>query len=253
MIEIGELILIPGLPAAIHRESRTAIIADLHLGFEGEVAQSGVFLPRLQLKKSIALIEELKERKVSRLVIDGDIKNSFSKLTIQEREEIIKFLGRARELFEDVVLVRGNHDNYLSIITEKMDVMLVPHMKISDGVFVVHGHRESLEALKFRQIIIGHEHPSLSIKDEIGSVIKLPCFLRIPLKRRRGKEILVLPASGYYQAGNPVTLDQNSYLSPLIRKYGDIKRAIPVVLDIEGNGLLEFPPLGAMEKLIGEG
>lgn len=253
MITVGEVSLLPGFPAAFHRELRTAIIADLHLGYEEEVAQSGIYLPKKQLRMALLLIESLSSVGVKRLIINGDIKNSFSKLTIQEREEIIKFFGRARDLFDEVVLIRGNHDNYVSIITDKMDVKLLPNMKLGKSVFILHGHRESSEALKHDLIIIGHEHPSLTLRDEIGSFLKLPCFLRIPVKGSKKKEILVLPAAGYYQSGNPVSLNPESYLSPLIRKHGNIKMGIPIVLDVENKDLLEFPPLGAMEELIGEG
>lgn len=252
MIEIGEIRLIPGTPAILHRDSRAAIIADLHLGFEGEMAQAGIYLPRVQLAKAISLIEFLSSIGNKKLIIDGDIKNSFSKLTLQEREEIIKFLGRAKDLFDEVILVRGNHDNYVSIITDKMDVKLVPNLKLSDKVFILHGHRESMEALRYEIIIIGHEHPSLTIRDEIGSVIKLPCFLRVPLKGKRKREVLVLPAAGYYQSGNPISLSPEAYLSPLIKLYGDIRNSVPIVVDTEGKDLIEFPPLGAMEGLIRE-
>ncbi|MGC8679586.1 MAG: metallophosphoesterase [Fervidicoccaceae archaeon] len=252
MITIGEIDLIPGMPAVIHRASNVAIIADLHLGFEEEMAKAGIYLPRLQLSRALSLIEYLKSIGVKKLIIDGDIKNSFNKLTVQEREEIIKFLGKAKDLFDEVVLVRGNHDNYVSIITDKMDVKLVPNLRLSEKVFVLHGHRESSEALKHELIIIGHEHPSLSIRDEIGSIFKLPCFLRVPLKGSRKREILVLPAAGYYQSGNSISLDPTNYLSPLIKNHGNIMRAVPIVIDMEGKDLLEFPPLGAMEELVRE-
>lgn len=249
MVEVGELLLLPGIPAVLHKNTATAIIADLHLGFEDEMAEVGVYLPRRQLTKAIALIEELRNLGAKRLVINGDIKNSFNKLTFQEREEIIKFFGKAKDMYDDVVLVRGNHDNYVSIITEKMDVRLVPHLKLSEHTFIIHGHRESEEALRHKIIIIGHEHPSFNIRDEIGSVLKMPCFLRVPLKSRK-KEILVLPAAGFYQSGNPISLSSEGYLSPLIRKYGDINMAVPIVIDAESRDLIEFPPLGAMEGLV---
>lgn len=248
MIEVEDMVLVPGRPAVYNKVSQTLVIADLHLGYEDEVAQQGIFLPQVQLKKAINMIIELQElTKAKILVINGDIKNSFNKLTMKEREEIIRFFGKAKEIFDEVILVRGNHDNYVPIITEKMEIPVVNFYKISEKSVAIHGHEIIEEVLKYSLIIIGHEHPAVVLKDELGSLMKIPVFLKVPLKNE--KKLLVLPAAGYYQSGNPVTLDIRNYLSPIVREFGLIEQAVPILVDQEGKDLIEFPTLVSLQKL----
>ncbi|HEW64479.1 metallophosphoesterase [Fervidicoccus fontis] len=250
MLNLGEFSIIAGEPAIFHEASQSIIIADLHLGFEDEAAESGVFLPKMQLKKAIDLIIRLKElTKAKKLIINGDIKNSFNRLTIQEREEIIRFFGKSKDLYDEVILVRGNHDNYVSIIAEKMNVPIVESYKLSNMTILLHGHKLTEEIFSYKNIIIGHEHPSFTIKDEIGSVVKMPCFLKVPLKN--GSNVIVIPAAGYYQSGNPISLIRENYLSPIIREYGIIDEIVPIIIDTYNKDLIEFPTLKAIEESFG--
>ncbi len=248
MLEIlarNSIKLVPGYPAVYIDKTRDLIIADLHLGFEEEASKAGVYIPRLQLRKGIEMLRDLHEKTPARrLVIDGDLKHTFDKLTIQEREETTKFLAVAKDLFSEVILVRGNHDNYVTIVTERFDVEVLEAYRPTNEILVVHGHKEP-EVHDYNIIIIGHEHPALRIEDELGAIAKIPCFLIVPLKE--GAIALVLPASGYYQTGNDVTCNPENYLSPIIRGKGNVENAIPVIYGKEF-GLMEFPVLKTLCK-----
>ncbi len=251
LIKVGSVKLLPGYPAALDSREKIVIIADLHLGYEEAMASQGILLPKIQYKKAVQLIENLSRKtKAETLIINGDIKNSFDRLTPQERIEIIKFLSKAKELYSDVIIVRGNHDNYVSIIADRMDVKMTDSFVIDESTLVIHGHKivEGIE--KYKLIIIGHEHPSFNLRDSIGSIMKLPCFLRVPTTL--GNEVLVLPPAGYYQAGNPVSLSREDYLSPIIREYGKIEDAIPIVIDVSSESLFEFPPLKIVFEALAE-
>ena len=245
--------IVPGKPALYNKQAKAIVIADLHLGFESEAVKEGLYLPRLQLRKAKELVEKLsREVGAPLLVINGDLKHTFEKLTMQEREELSKFLAHAREYFSDIVLVRGNHDTFVTIITDRFDVDVVESFRLDSETMLVHGHRKYHRDLDrdIKYVVIGHEHPAVKISDELGSVAKYPCFLQMPLKD--GRTLIVLPAAGYYQTGNPVTLDSSQYLSPIVRELGVVPEAVPIVFAPEGRSF-EFPPLGEMADLLGGG
>ncbi|MEM1619883.1 MAG: metallophosphoesterase [Fervidicoccaceae archaeon] len=249
-MDFGPLSIVSGYPALYHRVDKTAIIADLHLGFESEAQREGVYLPRLQLRKALELIRGLSEAvEPKKLVIDGDVKQCFSRLSSQEREELSRIFAEAKDRFERVELVRGNHDNYVNLIASRFDIPLVDELGLSGGVLVLHGHVEpKREPRAGELLVIGHEHPALRIPDELGGVVKIRSFLFVPL--RTGAVAVVLPAAGYYQVGNVVTLIREHYLSPIIRKYGVLEEAVPVVVE-PGEAPLEFPPLRSLFELVG--
>lgn len=239
-----DLFLPIGYPALYVKGLKTVVISDLHLGFESAVSSEGIYLPRVQLKKAIDLITNLsKITEAEILVINGDLKHVFEKLTVQEREESTKFLSVAKDFFKEIILVRGNHDNYISVVTDRFDIPIVEKLELNQETVALHGHFYNEEILRYKYIVIGHEHPSLRVPDELGGVLRFPCFLLTPL--RNGSTVIVLPAAGHYQTGNPVTLDENQYLSPIMREQGVIGESVPYVIDY-GKLTLEFPRLSKL-------
>jgi putative SbcD/Mre11-related phosphoesterase len=240
----SDLYLLVGYPALYVKSVRAVVISDLHLGFESAVSSEGIYLPRVQLKKAIDLVTNLsKITNAEKLIINGDLKHVFEKLTLQEREESTKLLSVAKDYFKEIVLVRGNHDNYISVVTSRFDIPILEKLELNPETVALHGHIYEEEALRYKYIVIGHEHPSLRIPDELGGVLRFPCFLVTPL--RNSSTAIVLPAAGHYQTGNPVTLDENQYLSPLIKKQGIIGESVPYVVEY-GKITLEFPRLSKL-------
>ena len=248
----GDLWIVPGYPALYVPSLRYIVVADLHLGFEEEMAQRGIYLPRIQLDKLILMLEELLDMLGSRvegIIIDGDVKHSFSRLTRQEREEVDELLSFLKHRGLKVEVVRGNHDNYLPIVAGRYGVKIkesIAHL----GVMFTHGHKYVEPPGPGGAIVIGHEHPVLVIRDSMGSIIRLPCFLNVPLDT--GGRLIVMPAAGPYQSGNPVSMARSQYLSPIIRRHGLVEHAKPYVVD-KDIGVLEFPSLGAMADLLEAG
>ncbi len=248
--------LVVDTPFAYLRGSRALVIADAHLGFEEAMGEAGLYLPRGQLKQ---LIQDLGAAfnmlDISQVIIAGDLKHRFEKLGVQEKKEIEEILSFFKKKSSNVVFIRGNHDNYASIVTSRFGVEPRPYYKV--GAFlIIHGHQGLGEAISedllrdVEVIIYGHEHPSISIRDRLGKIAKFPCFLEIPL--RIGDRVfrgLVMPASGSYQAGSPVTTIRSNYLSPITRAYGDIGNAKPYIL-ARGDGIFELPALGYIQDLI---
>ncbi len=240
----------------LYIDGASAIVAaDLHLGFEEDMARQGFFIPRAQLRKAVntftRVVEELGG--VEKVIIAGDLKHAFDRLLRQERYEVRELLDLLLKRLgvRQVVVIRGNHDNYLPIVLKDYSIELkVDYLvKVSDiRIYITHGHLD-LE-LKGDLTIIGHEHPSIGIVDELGLLTKVHCYLEMP--STLDTRIIVLPAMGAYQAGNKITLNREDYLSPIVKKYGVIEEAEPIAV-IEGTGLLELPPLidlfSSMDKM----
>jgi len=234
LVEVSPGILaVEGLPAVVVEESRTLIIADVHLGYEDAMARTGVFLPRLQLRKAIRVLSDALASLPwpARVVINGDLKHVFERLTRQEKAEIARL---ARWLSTDsrvkeAILVRGNHDTFVAPLLGDLGIDLVEDcLEVGSGIVAAHGHKRP--SCTFETAIIGHEHPSIQV-DVGGARVRLPVMLDVPLKG--GQRVLVLPALGAYQTGRVVTLERSEYMSPLIREDGLVGEAEVWVVDRE--------------------
>ncbi len=244
--------IIGGIPAVYARRLRAVILADLHLGFEEEAARQGYYVPRIQLRRSLEVLERaLDETDAGWVILAGDVKHCFSRLLRSEREELSRLFDFLRRRGVRVTVVRGNHDNYLPLVAKEYGVEIVDEL-YADGILVVHGHRKPGDEYRGRveAVVIGHEHPSIRLRDRIGFIAKLPAFLSAPYPRL-GARLLVLPAVGQYQTGTTVTLSPDTYLSPILREEIPLDQVKPYVL-AEELGVLEFPELGLLEDLLEE-
>ncbi len=223
----------------------TLVISDLHLGFEEDLARQGIFLPRRQFYHVIKVIEKILDLlgdSIETIIVNGDLKHCFDRLLRQEKKEVSHFIEYLLDKKIDLVIIRGNHDNYLPIVLKNYSVKLYEDYRVSIGdqkILVTHGHKDvDIENVDY--VIIGHEHPSLAIADKLGVLTKVHVYLKVPTIVNN--EIIVLPAFGIYQAGNRITLDKDNYLSPIVRKYGVVEEAVPYAI-IENEPVIELPKL----------
>jgi len=227
-------------------ELKAMLLADVHLGFEEYMATKGLFLPRLQLEKVIEIIERgLSYVNVDALVIVGDVKHLFDKLGRKESKDLREFLTYVKKKFSRVILVRGNHDNFVYSLSQRYGIEFYESLQIGSALFI-HGHKD-FQLDNYSTIIIGHEHPSIVLKDPVTETTsKFPCFLKVPLQN--SSTLVILPAAGAYQSGTAVSTSTESFLSPVVKKYGILRSAIPYVI-VEADGVYELPTLAAIEEL----
>ncbi len=158
-------------------------VADLHLGYEGVLQREGVAIPRRQKAVMMEAIAKIVHGHSPDLVlVNGDFKHDFSRNLDEEWlevKEVLRFLSdRAR-----LVIVRGNHDNYLPDILRDLGIELRRSYKAGRYVFT-HGHWD----VKTKSpVIIGHEHPSLKLRDSLGAVLSVPAFVA-------SEDCIVMPA-----------------------------------------------------------
>ncbi len=223
MFSILQHLFIPcPLPALYIKPLDVLCIADLHLGYEGIMAEYyGVFLPKVQfheemenLKKLLNSFKKLPEK----IILNGDIKHEFSETSYHEFREVSEILRFLESNFKEIILVKGNHDNFIARVTKKFEkVNLVDFYEEKDFVFF-HGHKliKNGNELKDKTVIMAHEHPSIVFYSSAGRKEKVPCFLH---GKVNAFELCVMPAFSTLAQGSEINLlPKEELLSPLLKK-----------------------------------
>jgi hypothetical protein len=202
--------IIPGVRASNDRclvldEGPTVVIGDLHLGYERALEGEGIYLPRINtgsIRDSLNRIICRYEPK--RIVLLGDIKHDFARAPYECRTEVTRIIRMLTEAAE-VIVVRGNHDNFLQNILSDIGIELLDFVDIA-GFRLEHGHIDSGK----RPVIIGHEHPSVRISGAMSGSLKLQCFLYL-----EDPGVLVIPPFSPFSSGNDVSSE--SFMSAACR------------------------------------
>ncbi|WP_435007338.1 metallophosphoesterase [Tundrisphaera lichenicola] len=166
--------------AAVHPVERTAVIADVHLGYEWARASGGDCLPAHSLAETLAKLSTLLGRvPISRLVVAGDLVESPApcRRTASDLRSLYEWLD---DRGVEMVPVLGNHDPQRS--------SKIPLTLEVAGWTIAHGHRP----IKATRTISGHHHPVLR-----AGGLTAPCFVV-------GPRSIVLPAFTPNAAGLPV-------------------------------------------------
>ncbi|MBS3090653.1 metallophosphoesterase [Candidatus Pacearchaeota archaeon] len=175
------------------KKQKVLILADLHIGYEEALNKQGVLVPRTQFKETKRKIEELlQEVKLKIIVINGDLKHEFGGISRQEWHETLGILDLLREKAK-VILIKGNHDRILEPIARKKGLEIKEFYCIdSEKICILHGNevRIEKEVNNAKILIIGHEHPAISLQEGMKSEI-YKCFL---LGRWKGKKLIVMPS-----------------------------------------------------------
>jgi len=191
------------------------IISDVHLGYEDSLQAEGVFLPKFQLKDTMERLERiLKEAKPKVVVISGDLKHEFGRISSQEWRDILKLIDLILQYADKIVIVKGNHDPILGPIARKRGIELVREHRIGD-VLVAHGDYEP-ELGKgnkgIKTIIMGHEHPAITVEDKVRRE-RFKCFL---VGKYRRRTLIAQPSFFLLTEGSDVLKER--LLSPLLRR-----------------------------------
>lgn len=217
-MEIVRGIEIVGKHGIFLAQHRALVIADLHIGYEAALEKQGIMVPCSQypkMKQDIANM--LNACKPEMLIINGDVKHEFGEATRQEWGETLDLLSFLEGKKLKLVVVRGNHDNFLIPILKKHSIELKDPCFMLGNFLFFHGHKQ-LDLQMFvsaENLIMAHEHPAIVLRDELGVKRKFKCFLK---GRFHGKNLIVLPAFSPLAEGSEVNLTRREeLLSPLLR------------------------------------
>lgn len=215
---------------------KTLVICDTHIGFEEALNKQGILIPRFQFTEIIKRLEKiLKKIKVKTIIINGDIKHEFGTISEQEWRHTLKlldFLGKHGK----ITLIKGNHDTILGPIAKKRNIQIKDYVILKD-ILIIHGDKlnKDIEKLikKNKVIIIGHEHPAVSLKE--GSRVELyKCFLKGKFKR---KNLIVQPSFNLVTEGTDVLKEK--LLSPFLQGNLDKFNVFIVADKVYGFGKLK--------------
>ncbi len=163
-------------------EERTAIVADLHLGFAWAQRRRGELWPLTDAgarERLVALCEELRPR---RLVLAGDVVHAPNPAP----EEARLIDGTLAELAAraEVICLAGNHDRGRDFAAEWR----------TEGVRAIHGDELPAGPEEGVLTVVGHFHPVMKLRDASGIKRRHRAFLR-------GRGVLVLPAFSPFASG----------------------------------------------------
>ncbi|MBU0628903.1 MAG: metallophosphoesterase [Nanoarchaeota archaeon] len=213
-MEITKGIGVIGLSLYLKKEN-TLVISDTHIGYEESLNKQGVLIPRFQFKEIIKRLENIfkKTGKVDKIIINGDIKHEFGTISEQEWRHTLRLLDFLGRHCNELVLIKGNHDKVLGPIAEKRKVKVVEEYKVG-SILIIHGDKipdeKRLKGIK--TIIIGHEHPAVSVKE--GSRAELfKCFLK---GKWKGRALIVQPSFNLVTEGTDVLKER--LLSPFLKQ-----------------------------------
>jgi len=146
--------------ALVHRELKTAVIADVHLGYEWARGSRGDVVPAHSLRETLEKLERLTNRlPIRQLVVAGDLIESALPCA-RTRQDVA---GLAKWLVDrkiELIHIHGNHEGTAPT--------LLPLQIEMAGWSIAHGHQH----LGPGRWIIGYHHPALHIEE-----ISAPCYL----------------------------------------------------------------------------
>lgn len=171
-------------------------IGDLHLGQEGELNSTGIFVPRSNFEK---VEQELKlifseTGKLNTIVFLGDVKHEFGSANNQEWREVVKLFEIAEKAADKVVVIRGNHDSFIKSIANWKKFKIFDTYEEGEYLFC---HGNKIIESKKKKIIIGHEHSAIMLRDA-NKKEKYKCFAKTKFKN---KDVVVLPSFNFLTTG----------------------------------------------------
>ena len=189
------------------------IIGDLHLGYEEALNYQGIMVPKFQYPKIIQKLEEILKITLSnKIIINGDLKHEFGKISRQEWKEAIEFIEFLRNHFQEIILIKGNHDPLTPIIAKKTGLDIHREFRVGDFL-IMHGDKipDNWDDIQQETIIIGHEHPAIGLRNG-ERLEKIKCYLK---GTYRSKNLVVMPSFNFISEGSDILHEKP--LSPFLK------------------------------------
>jgi putative SbcD/Mre11-related phosphoesterase len=238
---------VDGLPLLYIKPLNALVCSDLHLGYEGILADKGIFLPKVNLKSIKQNIRtSVNKTGAKSIILDGDVKNEFSTVHNEELNEFMELAGfLTTDLgIEKIIVIKGNHDNFINRITGKEFIEVHENEALIGNFLFFHG--EKLPSMHAQFMIMGHLHPAVTLYDDVGSKEKLRCFLSGTTAD--GTTLVVLPAISYFAEGVSVNLESVSQIAPIFKSRVDINSMEALCI---GDGeTLSFGSVGGLKNAI---
>ncbi len=117
------------------------IISDLHLGYEQSLNSEGIMVPKFQYPHIVSRLKKIQQKSSApKIIINGDLKHEFGHISRQEWSETLKFIEFLKENFREIILIKGNHDNFTPYIAQKTDLEVQESITLRDFL-IMHGDK----------------------------------------------------------------------------------------------------------------
>ncbi|MHC1604862.1 MAG: metallophosphoesterase [Candidatus Methanofastidiosia archaeon] len=200
---------IPDSPALIiNAKKRMLVVADLHLGFEYELLKKGINIPNQTQKVKLEIESLIKKTGAEHIVFLGDLKHNIPAISALESKSIPLFL----DLPIPFTLIKGNHDGNIDKLSSHQ---IRPYLRVED-ILLMHGHM-NIPDIEFNILIVGHSHPAIEFKDELGKRTREKCWARGKLPD--GRVFLILPAFNEFITGIPLNTTSRRIPGVLFKRY----------------------------------
>jgi len=207
--------------AAVHPGERTAVVADVHLGYEWARAGGGDCVPEHTLRETLAKLDALLRRVpgLKRFVVAGDLVES-RRSCLRTARDVAALARWLDDRGVEFLPIAGNHD----------PPRRPPRPSATDvaGWTVAHGHRPVAGA----KTVTGHLHPLLRAPG-----VNAPCYLV-------GPSAIVLPAFSGNAAGVELALLGPSVTA--VDRPGGAFRCVAAA----GGTLLDFGPVSDLIRAL---
>ncbi|MBI4450756.1 metallophosphoesterase [Candidatus Woesearchaeota archaeon] len=222
------------------RKYNVLILADLHLGFEEHLARQGVLVPRQQFRLMLQRLGWILSRlpKLETIVLNGDLKHEFGTISRTEWRDALRLFEVLAKHCNKIIVVKGNHDVVLGPVAEKARASLVKEQRFGN-ILIAHGDAVPKLLKPDKVILIGHEHPAITLRSATRSE-RYRCFVKTTFKRRT---LIVQPTFNQLTEGTDVSREE--VLSPLLK---DLSKAGIFVIDDKSHDVLAFGKLGKLVR-----
>jgi putative SbcD/Mre11-related phosphoesterase len=210
-------------------EARTALLADVHLGYGWALRRRGQLGPVHEAAVRRKLLATIADLRPQTIVFVGDVVHA-PRPGPQERAEIEATLGELA-VHSELVLIPGNHDRGFHTDYPGAAIRLGSEWRES-GLLALHGH---ILPKTTDHLIVGHIHPALGVVDHAGATQKLPVFVA-------SDRVTVLPAFSPLSAGGDIRTHMPAAL-------GEMLDANTRVIAASGKRVVDLGPLTRLSRL----
>jgi len=176
---------------------RALIAADLHIGKPAAFRAWGVPVPGGTTESTLERLSRLiKKTRAARLLILGDLLHARAGRDPATLQTVTDW--RSRHANVELILVRGNHDHAAGDPPSSWNIDCCDGPLTLQRIDFVHDPASAPRSR--RCFIAGHLHPVISLHDDDGTSLRLPCFC---FGRRRG----LLPAFGAFTGGGHLAVE----------------------------------------------
>ena len=217
------------------------VFGDLHIGKELALKKSGILVPINQTKELVKKISSIiKITKPKKIVINGDLMHSFGELNHIDWEDITNLIKSIRVNSKDVkiTIIKGNHDTSLKPLIDKLKLNFADYY-LEKNILICHGDKIPEKINETKTIIIGHQHPLVTLQSE-GKSENYKCYLKGKYKKAN---LIVMPAI------NPLSKGQNVLTKSSITPFIDESKLLNFEVYILGDKVYYFGKLKNLKNL----